>query len=561
MGGFGHCVRMVGLAAGMMLACVPTALARNVALVIGNSRYDVRPLDNPTNDAQAIDKVLKSGLEFDLVTLKLNLRRDEMVRALQEFEREARGADIAIVFFAGHGAEFAGVNYLIPTDAKLEREADLEDEAISLISVTRRVAGAKKLSLVILDACRNPPFKLAGPKRDSARGLAPIEPSGSTLVAYATKDGSTADDGRGPNSPFTTALLVHLATPGIDVSFVFRAVRDDVMKATGQKQQPFLYGTLGRDPIMLKAAPAPAAPLLTTKPPTAVATPALAPAGSSAATGPAAVASALPPDEPPVHDCDRLAAYPYDRRNLVPPVAGDALDGDKAAAACQAALRAHPGASRFELQLARALSVNKLYGESRAAYERAAAGGEFRAMAALASIYASDAFGVTHDYAVSRRWAEKSAALGDLDGMFGLGRLDINGHGAPKNLTSARDWFEKAAVGMCGRWRRSATFSGWARASSPTRSRPAAGTKSRRPAVSPTRWRNLETSICGAQPVLRPIRELPSPGTRRRRRLEMPRACGVSPTPTTAAPALPRTIPSPAPGSKRRRRGVTPVRC
>ena len=105
-----------------------------------------------------------------------------------------------VVFFAGHGAEFAGVNYLIPTDAKLEREADLEDEAISLTSVTRRVAGAKKLNLVILDACRNPPFKLAGPKRGNARGLAPIEPSGSTLVAYATKDGSTADDGRGPNS-------------------------------------------------------------------------------------------------------------------------------------------------------------------------------------------------------------------------------------------------------------------------------------------------------------------------------------------------------------------------
>lgn len=230
------------------------AEARRVALVIGNSTYSVKPLANPANDATAVAKALTETLGFEHVELKHNATRQQMVEALKGFEDLAKGAEIAVVYFAGHGTALEQIDtYLVPIDAHLAREADLEDEAVSLKSVLRRLEGVHGLRLVILDACRNPPFALSGRKRDTSRGLGRVEPEDNTLIAYATKDGTTADDGTGPHSPFTAALLKHIATPGIDVTFVFRAVRDDVMSATSRLQQPHLYGTLGGKPIYLKA--------------------------------------------------------------------------------------------------------------------------------------------------------------------------------------------------------------------------------------------------------------------------------------------------------------------
>jgi len=240
------------------------AEARRVALIIGNSGYAVRPLANPSRDARAIANAFKDTLQFDSVTLKTDLTRQGLVDALHVFESDTVGAEIAVVFLAGHGTALEQIDtYLVPIDAKLARESDLEDEAISLRSVLRRLEGASTLRLVILDACRNPPFPLAGRKRDTSRGLARVEPEDNTLIAYATKDGKTADDGAGAHSPFTAALLKHIGTRGIDVTFVFRAVRDDVMQATKREQQPHLYGTLGFKPVYLHRAlahPATAAP-------------------------------------------------------------------------------------------------------------------------------------------------------------------------------------------------------------------------------------------------------------------------------------------------------------
>jgi Caspase domain len=268
-----YCViAMVWLVAGAGMAL---AAQKRVALVIGNANYSIKPLANPANDATAIAAAFEV-LGFDHVTLKTNLTRRQMIDALQAFERQAGGADVSVVFFAGHGTALDQTDtYLVPIDAKLEREADLEDEAISLKSVLRRLEGTQGLRLIILDACRNPPFQLAGRKRSTARGLSRIEPDDNTLVAYATKDGATADDGAGPHSPFTTALLNRLASPGLDVSFVFRHVRDDVMAATGRQQQPHLYGTLGATPVYLNAglnpaglAPPAPLPTVVTPPPT-----------------------------------------------------------------------------------------------------------------------------------------------------------------------------------------------------------------------------------------------------------------------------------------------------
>jgi len=160
-----------------------------------------------------------------------------------------------------------GTNYLIPVDAKLERDSDVYDEALSLDRVLVAVEPAKKLRLVILDACRDNPFartmKRAVASRAISSGLAKIEPtSPNTLIAYSAKAGSTAQDGDGKNSPFTTALASHLVTPGLDVRRAFGFVRDDVLKATSNRQEPFVYGSLGGDDVALVPAPAaaPAAP-------------------------------------------------------------------------------------------------------------------------------------------------------------------------------------------------------------------------------------------------------------------------------------------------------------
>lgn len=223
---------------------------KRVALVIGNAAYAVGPLRNPGNDAAAIGAALRN-LGFE-TTIHHDLGLNEMRRALRDFGATAADADIATVFYAGHGLETGGKNYLVPTDARLARSADVDLEAISLDTVLQQIEGVKRLRLVILDACRNNIFPLAGARRALPRGLSRIEPEDNTLVAYAAKDGTTADDGTGDNSPFTTALLRHLPTPNLDIGFVFRRVRDDVSRATGGQQQPHVYGTLGGEAILLQ---------------------------------------------------------------------------------------------------------------------------------------------------------------------------------------------------------------------------------------------------------------------------------------------------------------------
>ena len=236
----------------LMTGALPASAQKRVALVIGNARYAVSPLANPANDAMAIAKTFDS-LGFTTTTV-IDATKSRMEQALAKLAADASGADIAAVFFAGHGTERDGRNYLIPVDAALARASDLDLQAISLTTVVDQLAGASKLRLVMLDACRNNVFPLAGNKRSSARGLARVEPDDNTLIAYAAKDGTTADDGASgaSNSPFTSALLKHLPTPGLEITFVLREVRDDVIRSTGRQQQPYVYGSLGREAVYLR---------------------------------------------------------------------------------------------------------------------------------------------------------------------------------------------------------------------------------------------------------------------------------------------------------------------
>jgi hypothetical protein len=246
----------------LVVACcgVPALAQQRVALVIGNSGYQQAPrLPNPVNDAAAVAAMFQ-GAGFQVV-LRRDVGINDMRRALREFTDATRDADIAVVYFAGHGIEVDGDNYLIPTDAVLERDIDVDDETVSLDRILRVLEPAKQLRLVILDACRDNPFsrsmKRTMATRSISRGLAKVEPTTTdTLIAFAAKAGSTASDGDGPHSPFTTALINHLAEPGLDLRIAFGRVRDEVMLKTDNRQEPFVYGSLGGSIVALVPAKA-----------------------------------------------------------------------------------------------------------------------------------------------------------------------------------------------------------------------------------------------------------------------------------------------------------------
>jgi len=244
------------------LANQPALAGKRVALVIGNSSYqNVAALTNPANDATAITEMFKKA-SFDVVESRRDLKYMEMRRALRDFADKARGADIAVIYFAGHGLEVDGTNYVVPVDAVLERDADVDDEAIALNRILLAAEPATQLRLVILDACRDNPFtkkmKRTISSRSLGRGLIGVEASKpNTFIAFAAKEGSTAADGDGRNSPFSAALLKHLTRPGLDIRKAFGFVRDDVMTATGNQQEPYTTNSLGGNDVALVPAPAP----------------------------------------------------------------------------------------------------------------------------------------------------------------------------------------------------------------------------------------------------------------------------------------------------------------
>jgi hypothetical protein len=256
---------VLALLCGLFAANADALAAKRVALVIGNSAYqNVAQLPNPANDAASVaDMFKKAG--FDAVELRRDVGSLDMRRALRDFYDKAASADIAVVYYAGHGIEVDGTNYMVPVDAVLKRDRDVDDEAVSLDRILESVEQAKQLRLIILDACRDNPFAKAMIRTSAARalttrGLIAAEPTTSnTLIAYAAKGGSTADDGNTGHSPFTNALLAHLTTPGLDVRQAFGEVRDDVMKATDSKQEPYVYGSLGGSQMALVNTSTPAA--------------------------------------------------------------------------------------------------------------------------------------------------------------------------------------------------------------------------------------------------------------------------------------------------------------
>ena len=224
----------------------PASASKRVALVIGNAQYEYATLlANPLNDAADIGDAF-GRLGFEVTRIE-NADQFALRRGLHEFTRAASAAEMAVVFYAGHGIEVENRNFLVPVDASLKSDTDIEFEAVALDLVERAAAGARDLSLIILDACRDNPFANSMQRdktsRSIGRGLARVSPSGDMLIAYAAKEGTTADDGKGRNSPYTEALLSYIEKPGLDVMRMFGRVGGKVKQLTNGKQEPVVYGS------------------------------------------------------------------------------------------------------------------------------------------------------------------------------------------------------------------------------------------------------------------------------------------------------------------------------
>ncbi|WP_165838859.1 SUMF1/EgtB/PvdO family nonheme iron enzyme [Roseicella frigidaeris] len=247
---------------------------RRIALVIGTGTYQSAPaLANPVNDARAIGEALR----------RLNFEVDEvydpdfrkLTRAVREFGVKAQKADVAVVYYAGHGVQVGRENYLLPADARLERERDLLYEALPLELILGEASQARKIGIVLLDACRNNPFvdrmsramTIAG-RGSASPGLARVDNvPRNTMVVMATKADQIAEDGGGDHSPFAEALLAHFQIPGLELSLFFRSLRDTVLRATGNRQEPYIFSSLGAEPFYFYPRPPNRPPALAAIPP------------------------------------------------------------------------------------------------------------------------------------------------------------------------------------------------------------------------------------------------------------------------------------------------------
>ncbi|MGE0255762.1 MAG: caspase domain-containing protein [Alphaproteobacteria bacterium] len=249
---------------------LPAEAARK-ALVIGNSAYKAQPLANPVNDATDMAARLKA-LGFDVVTAT-NATRSQMAVAILDFQKRLAAGDEAVVFYAGHGVQVNGTNYLMPVDAEPGSEAEVEFVAIDLDRVLRILnSTGTSANLLLLDACRNNPFEQKF--RGGARGLARVESASGTLISYAAAPGTVAADGRGRNSPYTQAVLTALEEPGLTVEDVLKRVHVAVRRSTGDRQTTWQEGQIvGR--LVLNAEAPKVAPPTPAPPPAAALDPAM----------------------------------------------------------------------------------------------------------------------------------------------------------------------------------------------------------------------------------------------------------------------------------------------
>ena len=469
-------------------AWVGCAYAQNrVALIIGNGNYqNVAPLPTTLNDA---GDIAQSFERLGFATTKLfNASYDDFRRAIRKFNELTQNAEVAVIYFGGHGLQAGGENWLLPVDADLRTSLDIAQESLALNSLMQSVGRVSVLGMVILDANRSNPFaarmQQTGQTRSVDRGLARVEPTqNNVLVAYASKDGTTNEDRGGRNSPYAAALLRYLESPGLDVNFMFRKVRDDVLSHTNRRQQPFVYGSLPNKPIYLKersislpptevkneVVPADEAIWPTIKDSTdkslfvdflnkfpsslhaneagtklkSLDTPV-----DTTAVVASRQTNPVPTDAGNViADCDRLAASPLDsgRPKNTAGVELNKIAVVAAGRACDEAMRRSPDVARFPFQAARVAIARGDYAAARDLYEKASALGSSLAMYTLGLLYSEGKI-VPLDYAEARQWYTKAVALNSAFAMPELATLCEKGLGGPEDPAEALRLYRAAAT-------------------------------------------------------------------------------------------------------------------
>ena len=440
---------VVAVVAFVVLAVPAVVLADGrVALVVGNSTYShIGRLPNPDNDARDISAALRR-LGFE-VTIEFDADRVELTEALRAFTRRSAGADVSLVFYAGHGIEMDGVNYLVPVDARLERDVDVRFETVTVDDLLVSTSGAS-LRLVILDACRNNPLarsmqRTAAFRSVSGGSFADLNEDllgDETLVAYAAAAGTTAADGRGRNSPYTAALLSHLETP-LEIGLLFRRVRAQVLAATNGAQRPHEYHSLVGEHYLTRTLAAGASVTVT----------------AAVAADPVAVDPPRPdPEETDVTDLPVAAL-----RELAE--AGDAeaqtelgeryeegRDGvarDYEAAVALYRRAAEQGDARGQGNLG--AMYDNGWGvpqDDEIAvrwHRRAVEQGNARAQNGLGSMYRDGLGGVLQDYTEAVRWFRLSAEQGDFRGQTNLGTMYRTGRGVQQDYREAVRWYRLSA--------------------------------------------------------------------------------------------------------------------
>lgn len=465
---------------------VYAASETRIALTIGNSAYvHTAALPNPRRDAQAMAAALQ-GLGFKVIA-GYDLDYAATKDLLRRFGAEAATADVALFYYAGHAVQVDGQNYLLPVDTRLREEGDLKYESYPLDWAMQELGRAHKLRLAILDACRDNPLAqtmartLGARSAAVERGLARIDaPTRDTLIAYATRAGATADDGRGEHSPYTAALLNHIGTPGVDVIRMFGLTRDTVLAATGNRQEPYIYGSLGgegwyfvprppdsaagalaywdrirdsRDPAVFRAflARFPDDPVLAAtarerltrvEADRGIPEELLPYLGAEAAKPPPG--ENTPPVPTPAEDAalTRAAEIPKRFVQLALQDLGHyrgPIDGGSGAAT-QRAIRAWQAGQGLAQtgRLDRRQTVDLLV--------QAAETGRPQSQNILGMMRANG-IGLPKDVDAARRWFEQSAAQGNAYAAFNLGVLYRDGLGVTASTARARDYFEQARRG------------------------------------------------------------------------------------------------------------------
>jgi TPR repeat protein len=426
--------RQILLCALLLMGFASAAQAeRRVALVVGNSAYqNVTPLENPSNDASFMADTLKD-LGFTLVGdgPQLNLEKTALDTVVQSFGRQLQGADVALFYYAGHGVQIRGSNYLVPVNANPTREADVDFQMVDVNLVLNQMEGSgTRLNLVILDACRNNPFGARG-LRSADGGLAQMHAPDGTLISYATQPGSVAQDGNDGHSPYTKALAATIRRSGLDIFQTFNEIGLAVKRSTGGSQRPWVSSSPIDGSFYF------ANPALSTAP-----LPSIPPQQDARLTNPID-----PAPRDIVTDCDRLAANPLDpqRPREVNGVRANQIDIVPALQACSTAMRQFPDVPRFAYQAGRVAYVQKDYGASIEFLKKAASRDYTASFINIGNAY-SNGYGVPIDFAEARKWYEKALAAGDLIAMNNIGYLYQEGRGVPRDYAQAIRRYEKAAA-------------------------------------------------------------------------------------------------------------------